>query len=318
MQGIRFAHSSKGDYLWKEGDQHTWMERLHQMWGQAYNNKVPGESAACSECNECMVLPVNNGNEEKGKSLVVDFETNVFEGTLLVRIRHSNGTTPDPYDDTKGYFQGMNRRFQVVIQGSPKMKLPISGCMTGAQLRRPCGKLPPKWILKGALKVLSFFAPQLQVKFDCAEPSYLMPLGSTPQMLRMGEGVDMEPMQSEPTEDEECVLGRAMNGSTSLARARGRKKAMDRLFVERARHPLLDPSRTYTMEFLQHLFKFEEFTMELGNLLGAVDLKEIVDGQPFQIMALTRDNATGGEQKLWSFDLWHEGLMESALRYDCR
>ena len=302
VKGIRYSGST--DYLWKEGDYHSWVEKLHDDWGRPYKGSLEG-------CAECMILPINNGNEEPGKSLVVDFITPVFEGTLMLRLRHANGTTPEPYDDTKGYFAGMNRRYQVVIQGKPLEEIPWTECKTGTRLFRAAGKLPPKWILKGALKVLSFFAPQLRVKHDSDTPHYLMPLGSTPQVLKVNGELGLERKQEEPTVSKESLLGEALEGNTSLARARVRKKRFDKLYVQRSPTPVMSANNVYTFEFLQHLFNFTDFTIELGSMLGSVELANILDGQPMQIMA-----EDGEGRNLWAFDIWHERLMEQAIHYD--
>ena len=50
--------------------------------------------------------------------------------------------------------------------------------------------------------------------------------------------------------------------------------------------------------------------MELGSMLGSVDLKDLLDGQPLQIMA------AHGDQRLWSFDIWHEKLWADAQKHE--
>jgi hypothetical protein len=264
-------------------------------------------------CSQCMVLPINNGNEAQGKSLVTDFETDLFEGSLLVRIRNTEGTCEEAYDDNKGYFKGMNRRYQVVIRGKFKKAIPLTECLSGFQLARPCGKLPPKFIFKGALKVISFFAPQLQVKLDGQNPSCLTPFGSTPQTIIVqqdGETLDMEGLHQEPVEAKHTVLGEASGSSSALQRAKSRKKAFDKLFTQKSKTPLADTNKVYTFEFLQHLFNFQDFTIELGSIMGSVKFQGILEGQPLQIMAMH------GNQKVWCFDIWHECLLADSKRYD--
>jgi hypothetical protein len=264
-------------------------------------------------CSQCMILPINNGNEPQGKSLVTDFETDLFQGSLLVRIRNTEGTCEEAYDDNKGYFKGMNRRYQVVIRGKFKKNIPLTECLSGFQLARPCGKLPPKFIFKGALKVISFFAPQLQVKLDGQNPSSLTPFGSTPQTIivqQEGETLDMEGLHQEPVEAKHTVLGEASGSSSALQRTKIRKKAFDKLFTQNSKTPLADTNKVYTFEFLQHMFNFQDFTIELGSIMGSVKFQDILEGQPLQIMAMH------GNQKLWCFDIWHECLLADSKRYD--
>jgi Protein of unknown function (DUF1769) len=82
-------------------------------------------------CPDCMTIPVNNGNELPGEVLVADFESDLFEGTLLVRIRGSSGTTKEPYDDAIGYFSDVNRKYQSVVQGRFKECMPWTECLSG-------------------------------------------------------------------------------------------------------------------------------------------------------------------------------------------
>lgn len=307
VKAVRYSNSKK-DRLWVPGSHLCWSDRLAKNWG-----KPCPEQPHYARCEQCVILPINNGNEEPGHSLVVDFESDFFEGTLLLRMRYSKGTTPEPYDDTKGYFAGMNRRYQACVRGRFKKPLPFTEMVTGFRFERRCGKLPAKWVLRGSLKVLSFFAPQLDAKLEGERPHSLTPLGSTPQSIAVDENDDgcnpIEGAHEEPTEAHRTLFGESYSAPTSLQRAKMRKKAFDKLFVAQARHPMTDPSKVYTFEFLQHLFNFQDFSIELGSMLGSVQLKDVLDGQPLQIMA------AHGEQPLWSFDIWHECLWEEALRH---
>ena len=313
VKGIRKAGSS--EYLWKAQPDSlstlTWPNALRHGWGKdiadTQNNLMD------LMCSRCMILPINNGNEELGESLVTEFESELFEGTLLLRMRATEGTTPKPYNDDIGYFHGMNRRYQAVVRGRFKKSIPLTQCLTGFVLDRPCGKLPAKWVLKGSLKVLSFFAPQLKANFDGPHPSSLTPLGSTPQVLslhRPDEGRDIEMMQEEPTNHENTIMGEASGATSTLQRARYRKKNFDKLFTQKSPVPMTDTTKVYTFEFLQHLFNFNDFSVELGSMFGSIKLKDVLDGQPLQIMAMC------GDQRLWSFDVWHEVLVDDARKHD--
>lgn len=310
VKGVRFCKDSPDEPLWVPGSHLSWSERLARKWGTAR------EHPHFASCEKCAVLPINNGNEEEGHSLVVDFESDLFEGSLLLRLRHSNGTTRDPYDDRKGYFMGVNRRYQACVRGRFKKSLPLTEMVTGFRLNRKCGKLPAKWVLRGGLKVVSFFAPQLDAKLEGENPHSLTPLGSTPQAISVDyHAMDadlnlLEGKCEEPIEAHRTLLGESFAAPTSLQRAKMRKKAFDKLFVQQNKSFQTDPSKVYTFEFLQHLFNFEDFSIELGSMLGSVQLEEVLDGQPLQIMAAHK------EQPLWSFDVWHECLWERAKLHD--
>ena len=328
VKGVRFSCSSPSDHFWKPSDGGWWLTPLYEMAGHEAPSLPPN---APSMCSQCCALPINNGNEEIGKALVTDFETPLFDGTLLLRLRHVDGgatcATHDPaledYNDEKGYFAGLNRRYQVVIRGKFKQEVPLTGLVSGFVMDRPYGKLPPKWIMKGAVKVLSFFAPQLEVQMDNPRPKTMAPLGSTPQALIVEDigPNDTLPLLDatieEPRSAKTSLLNETYPGTSSLQRARGRKKAFDKLYAVKSKRPMAKTisgshETYYTFEFLQHLVNFQEFAVELGNLLGSIALAPMLAGHPIPIMAMTKEK----EQKIWSFDIWHEKLVESAERYD--
>ena len=342
VKSIRFSGSAEP--LWVPGSHLTWSQRLREHWG-----RPAGEEPHYATCEECVVLPINNGNEALGESLVVDFESDLFVGTMMLRLRYSNGTTPEPYDDTRGYFAGMNRRYQLCIRGRFKKVIPFTELTTGFRMGREFGKLPSKWIVKGAVKVVSFFAPQLDIKLDgVTRPYSNTPLGSTPQCINVDDGKnwdgrillrdsddddnsdgdnagcggdptrisnarmnELDGIRVESTNARRSILGIAgTEEHTSLQRSKTRKKAFDKLYAGKSQGPKTDPSKVYTFEFLQHMVNFQDFSLELGSVLGSVKLAEMLDGQPLPIMA------SHGDQHLWSFDVWNECLWKQAAKHD--
>lgn len=128
IKGIRFA--GKNEYIWKASQSAlTWPSALQRHWGKT-------ESSAPVEfpmCEQCMIVPINNGRELPGESLVVDFESNVFKGTMLVRVKDTHGTTCEQFENLKGYFDGLHRRYQVVMRGRFKHAIPWTECLAGIQ-----------------------------------------------------------------------------------------------------------------------------------------------------------------------------------------
>jgi hypothetical protein len=270
-----------------------------------------------------------------------------------------------------------------------------------SRLERPCGKLPPKWIINGALNIVRFFAPQLQTNITGPRPYSLTPLGSTPQSLivhdvdttindedddnnkdtnnssnhpvplqirRMKCDISMEIPQEEPRIDQNTLIGHASTASSSMQRARYRKKHFDKMYSEAQHHNqhshnhhhhrsnsnmskssndesssvlYTDMNKVYTFEFLQHLLSFDDFTIELGSIVGSVPLQSVLNGQPLQIMSsyqrpvpLQQQQSTGTESgsdnnnnnasvsssmlqnRFWCFDIWHEMLYADAKLYN--
>ncbi|KAL7527858.1 hypothetical protein ACHAXR_002166, partial [Thalassiosira sp. AJA248-18] len=86
-------------------------------------------------------LPINNGREQPAHSWVIDFETPVFAGTALFRIRGSNDWK-SPTDDSGNskkydYFANQNRKFQMVIRGTFKTNVIMADCTSGLLLDHP-------------------------------------------------------------------------------------------------------------------------------------------------------------------------------------
>ena len=104
VKGIRRAGST--DYLWENNssDQSnlTWPSTLRREWGMHASDTKTNPMEVM--CPRCMILPINNGNEGPGEALVTDFESELFEGSLLLRLRKSEGTTPQPYSDDFGEY----------------------------------------------------------------------------------------------------------------------------------------------------------------------------------------------------------------------
>lgn len=138
----------------------------------------PGVCAGC-------ILPVNNGQELPGKSLVVDFEAPLFVGTLLMRVagaatvdlKESSSTSKQT---SASYFDGKKRKFQVVIKGRFRQEgIPVSDCVTGQVFERAAGQLPARWIVHALVTLISRIAPQLEAELDGDRPRFLTPLVAT-------------------------------------------------------------------------------------------------------------------------------------------
>ncbi len=124
IRGVRYADST--EYITDRTCKNKWwVETLmnkEQNKGKdgsaSASASVTSQSSTSSSDDDKYIFsdtncpcPINNGNEEPGKTLVIDFESNLFQGTMQIRIRHSRGVSTKPYDDTNGYFHGFNRQY---------------------------------------------------------------------------------------------------------------------------------------------------------------------------------------------------------------
>jgi hypothetical protein len=289
-------------------------------------------------CAGC-ILPINTGAELTGKSLVIDFESKHFVGTLLMRIKEAPPNTKDCQSDTS-YFDGKKRRFQAIVKGKFKTPLAYSTCVTGQIFDRPAGHLPARWIVQSFIKFVSTLAPQLQVTISGTTPKFLTPLCATAHtvlcktqeeedsMVQNAEAdeklknyfiykgsMDIETNVEEPSNTDPTSLlftfpnKQPDNGKKPVTtRQKLRKKALNHNAASKSDEPTFQLDKEYTFEFYQHLLLFgDSFAVDMGSVIGKVNLAPCTDGQPLKFMAATK---TDNEELdyLWSFDIWHESL----------
>mmetsp|Transcript_1611 Transcript_1611/g.3451 ORF Transcript_1611/g.3451 Transcript_1611/m.3451 type:complete len:463 (-) Transcript_1611:32-1420(-) len=307
-------------------------------------------------CDCTSSLPINIGTEDRGKCLVADFETELFVGTVLFRIklrdRGNSGTlsgmNPQPSSSRSYcncYFTGKKRTFQAVIRGKFRQtQISMSDCITGQIFRHsPMGtkkKLPPKWILHGAVSVFKALAPQLTVDFDGRNPKFLSPLVSTAQTVLSRDiagdslGISMEDAMVEPYPTDSQSLHQDLLKCNNIplpllqpqslptgtsksvqSRIKARKKAFDKNYARRQKTPYFDTSKEYTFEFFQHLLHFDDFSVDLGKVGGKHRLAGVLHGLPLKCMAARYDPRRDDRRPeyLWNFDIWHESCYDDAI-----
>jgi Protein of unknown function (DUF1769) len=214
IRGIRYANSTTYQYF-------------------------PGICAGC-------ILPINSGYEMPGQSLVIDFESPLFVGSFLMRVKGARSiglsmettekqnipvAASEPATNTAtankpvkpGYFDGKKRQFQVIVKGRFKQEnIPMSDCVTGQAFDRPAGKLPARFMVNAFVKFISTLAPQLEVELDGNRPRFLSPLVSTAHtviskdfpVITTGPNLKTTPYAGENMEDD--VEEPLINDSTSV------------------------------------------------------------------------------------------------------
>lgn len=305
-------------------------------------------------CAGC-ILPINTGAEAPGKSLVVDFETKLFVGTMLMRIRQAPPAEPANQTSTS-YFDGKKRRFQAIIKGRFKRELSMSQCVTGQIFDRPSGKLPAKWIVSSAIRFISALAPQLDATIDGEKPKFLAPLAATAHAVLqypVEQQVDMycsdchkdesdnvmnynfypgaddleNSVEEPPANSEFSILPEVPNYLVTTAndkcsvtfRQKTRKKCLNNVTAKKRMEPKFSTQKIYCFEFYQHLLLFgEDLAFDMGRTIGQISLPNALNGQPLKCMAAW--NGGDGEtssalEPLWSFDIWHANLYPLANAY---
>jgi hypothetical protein len=278
----------------------------------------PGFCAGC-------ILPINTGSEAKGESLVIDFESPHFVGTLLMRIKQAPKNKTVEYQSSS-YFDQKKRKFQAIVKGRFKTPLPMSQCVTGQSFHRPAGKLPARWIVTSFVRFVSTLAPQLEATIDGDEPRFLTPLVATCHTALAKPNndddlsKDMEDNVEEPPSvdatslmlDVKREVHMAVSDTTKssiTSRMKCRKQAYNSIAANKQDKPLFSLDKEYTFEFYQHLLDFsDELAVDMGRPIGKVGLAQATDGQPLKFMSAHQDPISGELNSLWSFDIFHESL----------
>ena len=344
--------------------------------------------------NQVIELPINNGQEVD--SWVIDFETTIFAGSALFRVRECverKSSSTESNDTTHDYFERYNRRFQLIVRGKFKEQVVIADCMSGLLLDHPLnsstasntdcsdgiawhgesetnssviepsksdkqkrvsrrlkkGKrttndtsnLPPKWVLRAAVKVAGVFSPRIDADLECSHPRILTPLCSTAQtIIKHDNGLSprLDGLHEEPGIDSDtslvfdlCGLSSNKQNINASNNVQHRKRYSDAVYDKRvesiadysgrqtsATSPCFDTDAEYTFEFLQHLIDYNDLSLDLGRVVGKVKLGAAFRGQAVRFISAAVKQRGRSESKeltlndvdcLWSFDLWHKSLL---------
>ncbi|KAL7442977.1 hypothetical protein ACHAXM_008573 [Skeletonema potamos] len=283
-------------------------------------------------------LPINNGKEQPRQSWVIDFETELFKGTALFRIRDCNTEALSAAgcsvaSNNHDYFREKNRRHQVCIRGRFKQKVVMASCVSGLLLDQPLvvskksnNNAPPRWILRAAVKIANILSPRMDAELECDHPRVLSPLCSTAQTIRKLDKKEKLMFLDEPHEEPRpdstaslvADLKKRFGNESNVNYAQYRKRAFNTIYDDYVQSdsnesPYFDDSE-YTFEFLQHLVDYNDLSLDLGRAMGKIKLGAGLRGQPVRIIAISNPRDEHGQiasavlsdqTSLWAFDLWH-------------
>lgn len=238
---------------------------------------------------------------------VFDFESDLFVGKVLIRIKGVDETT----DAT--YFANRERKTQVVWQGRfLRDDLRLDDIATGQSYTRPLRLKPPAWIDKILRGILQRVAPGVDMDLQSEQPHVWAPFFASCQSVRAdvpGSEPDITAVEGitedvnacfvvvdggDVAQDEEALKG-------MIATKQLRRKNLGSPSV--ASNFKLDPNLVYTMEHYDHFFDYYKYTMNMMNY----DIGKVVNSEPMQIAAQVK--STG--EYLWAFRIWHERMLSS-------
>lgn len=234
-----------------------------------------------------------------------EFSTDLFEGKCLVRLKDVPNS--DAPEDDKIYFAGRRRLFQTLVQGRFKVPLPVSDVLTGHEFVKPLKNLPHPWIINAATNFIKKLAPGAEIQVSGNQPTMLASLAATSQVVRGDEPGNEPDLASSANQDilEDCSL---LGGKFAKQRVSSLGRKLHLASPQRASKYTFDTETVYTFDFYQSLLDVKTYSLDLG--LANIGMSSILNGQPIQSLCKT----TGGKY-LWSFQFWHESLLQVSNNY---
>jgi hypothetical protein len=217
-----------------------------------------------------------------------EFETPLFKGSMLVRLRNAKSDDPEKHD---AYFQGRNRVMQTVVQGRFKKAVNMADVFVGSIFREPMHLVPPP-----------FFMSLLQRVF----PETILDLASkTPKVVTLYAGNAQTISVDAPGDEPDIAavdllenVTRSFGDKFKSIKERKRKLSSP----HKASKYRFDPENVYTLQIYDETIDYGTYNVRLP-FYGNFPLSKVLGPQPMSLSAVT----TTGDL-LYDFDVWHESV----------
>jgi Protein of unknown function (DUF1769) len=235
-----------------------------------------------------------------------EFESPIFKGKLLVRIRNVASNDAASHD---AYFAGRNRVLQTVLQGRFKKAIPMSQVHVGGLFKEPMRLAPPPFFM-GLLNMLFHrVAPGTILDFHSANPKMLSLYAGAAQTVSVdAPGQEPDMMAVDLPEN---FVGHSVDGTNAAAAADNKTLKPFRSIADR-RRKLTKPSQAAKYEFdVDHVYTLQGYqdSLDYGSyhvrlpVYGMFPLAPAIGPQPMSITAIT----TSGEI-IYDLCVWHESV----------
>ena len=217
-----------------------------------------------------------------------EFETRLFKGRMLVRLRNAKTDDPEKHD---AYFQGRNQVMQTVVQGRFKKAVNMADVFVGSVFKEPMHLVPPPFF-KSLFKRL---APGAILDFASKTPKVVTLYAGTAQTISVdAPGQEPDITAADLFEN----VSRSFGDQFKSIKERKRKlssphKAADYQF---------DPENVYTLQIHDESMDYGTYNIRLP-VYGNFHLSQALGPQPMSLSAVT----TTGDV-LYNFDVWHESV----------
>jgi hypothetical protein len=221
-----------------------------------------------------------------------EFETPLFKGKLLVRLRNAKTDDPASHD---AYFKGRERVMQTVVQGQFKRPVNMADVYVGGIFKQPMRLVPPPLFMRLMKVLFERIAPGVVLDLASKEPKVVTLYAGTAQTISV-DAPGQEPDMTAADLPEN--LFRSFGNKFKSLQERKRKLSTPN---EAAKYEF-DTASVYTLQIYDKAMDYGTYNIKLP-VYGNFHLSPALGPQPLSLSAVTR---TG--EVIYDFDVWHESV----------
>lgn len=252
----------------------------------------------------------------------IEFETALFRGQFLVRLRNNTSDDPKSHDD---YFRDRKRILQTVVQGQFKKNTAMSDLYVGTVFRQPMKYAPPPFFMRMLRGLFQRIAPGAILDFASNKPRIISLYAGSAKAISIDvPGQEPDIRSSDLTEsitNLDKVQQQQESSGTGRRKSRKNRKntsimntdpsewsIADRQRIlsnpDTASNYIFDTEHVYTMEIYDDAMDYGRYEIRLP-IYGNFNFSEAIGVQPMTFTAVTKQN-----EIMYDFALWHESILQ--------
>mmetsp|Transcript_7927 Transcript_7927/g.12139 ORF Transcript_7927/g.12139 Transcript_7927/m.12139 type:complete len:282 (+) Transcript_7927:236-1081(+) len=230
---------------------------------------------------------------------VIEFETEIFVGKALIRIRGIPSETPE---DDEAYFDGKKRLFQLSVQGKFKENINLGELVMGDFYEKPMKNIPKGPIMKIYQKLMESITPGIVMDLISDKPKVLANFGNI-QTLRVdlpGKEPDISVLNS-IKEDTSLLI----TDTKDVLSTPKRRKYLGKL--KNSSKYITNSNHVYTFEAYDQGIDLAGYCQKMP--FYTIDFVNSQNGQALALASFTRNR-----RPVFKFLIWHERLIRDIIR----
>jgi hypothetical protein len=257
--------------------------------------------------NNTVVDDYDDINESLPLGVPFHFESPVFKGTMLVRLR--NAPTDDPQSH-HAYFHGRKRLMQTVVQGQFKKPIKMSDVYVGSVFPKPLSTPPPSSMQAMMNAIFRRVAPSVVMDLISSQPKVLALYAGTAQSVSVnvpGEQPDITAVLL--PENMAAVWNKKGSGKSTWASDCSLKRKKKLSQPKTASQYMYDTDHVYTFHSYNDVMDYGTYEMKIP-MYGKYNFASALGGQPMTLSAVLKDGTF-----MYSFQVWHKDVCQPSDKY---